>query len=100
MRIAAGIEYDGRAFCGWQSQKGVRTVQDCVEKAISTVADHDIRVTCAGRTDTGVHAVGQVIHFETHALRSMRSWVLGANANLPEDVCLQWCSIVGYAQQY
>ncbi len=94
MRIAAGIEYDGRAFCGWQSQKGVRTVQDCVEKAISTVANHELRVTCAGRTDTGVHAVGQVVHFETHALRSMRSWVLGANANLPEDVCLQWAEPV------
>lgn len=90
MKFAAGIEYDGRAFCGWQSQKGVRTVQDCVENAISKVADHDLRVICAGRTDTGVHAVGQVIHFETRARRSMRSWVLGANANLPQDVCVKW----------
>jgi tRNA pseudouridine38-40 synthase len=90
MRIAACVEYNGRAFCGWQSQKGVCTVQDCVEKAISTVADHGLRVTCAGRTDTGVHAVGQVIHFETRARRSMRSWVLGSNANLPETVCLKW----------
>lgn len=94
MKIAAGVEYDGRAFCGWQSQKGVRTVQDCVENAISKVADHDLRVICAGRTDTGVHAIGQVIHFETCARRSMRSWVLGTNANLPQDVCMIWAQTV------
>lgn len=94
MRIASGVEYNGRVFCGWQSQKDVRTVQDCVETALSKVADHDLRVTCAGRTDTGVHALGQVIHFESHALRSMRSWVLGANANLPQEVCVKWAQSV------
>jgi tRNA pseudouridine38-40 synthase len=94
MRFAAGVEYDGSGFCGWQSQLGVRTVQDCVEKAISTVADHEVKVVCAGRTDTGVHSVGQVIHFDSQVQRSMRSWVLGSNANLPRDVCLCWAKSV------
>lgn len=91
MRIAAGIEYDGSRFCGWQLQEeGVRTVQGVVESALSKVADHEVRVNCAGRTDTGVHATGQVIHFETDAERDERAWVFGANANLPKDVVLLW----------
>jgi len=94
MRIAAGVEYDGSGFYGWQSQFGVRTAQDCVEKAVSIVADHKVKVVCAGRTDTGVHGVGQVIHFDSQAQRSMRSWVLGSNANLPRDVCLCWAKSV------
>ena len=94
MKIAAGVEYDGSGFCGWQSQRGVRTVQKCVETALSKVADHAINVICAGRTDSGVHAMGQVIHFETHASRSTRAWVLGANANLPGDVGLRWAQPV------
>jgi tRNA pseudouridine38-40 synthase len=94
VKIAAGVEYDGTGFCGWQSQRGVRTVQKCIEAALSKVADHVINVICAGRTDTGVHAMGQVIHFESHALRSTRAWVLGANANLPGDVGLCWAQPV------
>ncbi len=90
MRIAAGIEYDGTAFCGWQRQLGVRTVQEVVEHAFSAVADHRLTVICAGRTDTGVHATGQVVHFDTHAQRSQRSWTLGANAHLPRDVVVRW----------
>lgn len=91
MRLAAGIEYDGSAFCGWQQQQpGVRTVQEAVERAFSKVADHAVTVVCAGRTDAGVHATGQVIHFDTEARRADRSWVLGANANLPEDVTVHW----------
>ncbi len=90
MKIAVGVEYDGSGFYGWQRQRGVRTVQGCVEQAVSKVADHPVRVICAGRTDTGVHALGQVIHFETYSERCMRSWVLGANANLPPDVGLLW----------
>ena len=90
MKIAAGVEYDGSGFCGWQRQHGMRTVQACVEQAVSKVADHPVEVVCAGRTDAGVHALGQVIHFETHSERCSRSWVLGANANLPPDVGLLW----------
>ncbi len=90
MRIALGIEYQGRKFSGWQIQLGVRTVQECVERAISKVANHPLRVICAGRTDTGVHAIGQVVHFDTHAERSIHSWQSGANANLPSDVSVRW----------
>jgi tRNA pseudouridine38-40 synthase len=90
MRIAAGVEYDGAGYCGWQIQKDVPTVQESVQRALSKVADQPVHVACAGRTDTGVHAVGQVIHFETTVSRSQRSWVLGANANLPADICLLW----------
>ncbi len=93
-KIALGIEYDGSAYNGWQSQKHGYGVQQAVEKAISTVADQEISVICAGRTDTGVHALGQVIHFETTAERSERSWVLGANANLPKDVSVHWAKPV------
>jgi len=87
MRIALCIEYDGSRFSGWQMQKhGTRTVQACVEQALSTVADEEIQVVCAGRTDTGVHATGQVVHFDCTAVRPDRAWVLGVNAHLPDDV--------------
>lgn len=90
-RIALGIEYDGHEYCGWQIQKhDPNSVQEVLEKALSTVADHSIRVICAGRTDTGVHATEQVVHFETTADRSERSWVYGANRNLPKSVCVLW----------
>ena len=94
MRIAVGVEYDGSHFRGWQAQTDTRTVQGVVEAALSKVADHPVRVICAGRTDTGVHATGQVIHFDSQASRSMRSWVLGTNANLPPDVSLLWATEV------
>ena len=90
MRIAAGIEYDGRPYCGWQIQEGVSTVQEAVERALSKVADHPVRVICAGRTDTGVHATQQVIHFDTTAQRSEYSWVRGSNTHLPDTICLNW----------
>lgn len=90
MRIAAIVEYDGSGFCGWQLQDGVRTVQGEVEAAISKVANEPIRVTTAGRTDTGVHATGQVIHFDTDAERTDYQWLQGINANLSEDVVLRW----------
>jgi tRNA pseudouridine38-40 synthase len=88
--IALGIEYDGRGFHGWQTQAGARNVQDALERALSRVADHPLRTHCAGRTDTGVHATGQVVHFETGALREPHAWVLGGNANLPHDVSIRW----------
>lgn len=90
MRIAMGIEYDGSEFAGWQIQAGERTVQGCLEAAVAKVADHAVKISCAGRTDAGVHAVGQVIHFDAVARRSDRSWLLGTNANLPPDVSVQW----------
>lgn len=94
MRLALGIEYDGSSFHGWQTQQGVRTVQEELEKALSSVADHPVRVQCAGRTDTGVHATGQVVHFDTEAERPMRSWILGGNVNLPYDVNINWAQLV------
>lgn len=97
MRIALGVEYDGSAFCGWQYQNHSPSVQEAVEKALSAVADHPVRVVCAGRTDTGVHATEQVVHFDSDAERSMRSWVYGANANLPKQVVILWAKPVSQA---
>lgn len=90
MRIALGIEYNGTNFSGWQWQEDERTVQDEVEKALSSVADHKVRVICAGRTDTGVHALEQVVHFDTNASRKLHAWVLGTNTHLPSDVSILW----------
>lgn len=90
MRLALGIEYDGSGFVGWQRQVEGRTVQGAVEGALSVVADHEVDVVCAGRTDTGVHATGQVVHFDTGAVRDLKGWLRGTNANLPVDIRLQW----------
>lgn len=90
MRVAAILEYDGRGFCGWQVQDGDRTVQACVQEALSRVADEPLQVTVAGRTDSGVHACAQVLHFDTRAERSDYEWLRGANSNLPDDVALRW----------
>jgi tRNA pseudouridine38-40 synthase len=89
-RISLGVEYDGTGFHGWQTQDRVRTVQATLEAAVATVADHPIVLHCAGRTDAGVHALEQVVHFETGANRSERAWVLGTNVNLPPDCCVRW----------
>jgi tRNA pseudouridine38-40 synthase len=95
MRIALGIEYNGSQFCGWQMQRsGVRTVQQVLENALSKVADEEISVVCAGRTDTGVHATGQVVHFDTQAVRDEKAWVMGVNTHLPDDVASLWCCVV------
>lgn len=93
-RVAMGIEYDGSGFHGWQMQDGVRTVQASLEAAIAAVADHPVQVHCAGRTDAGVHALEQVIHFDSPARRSERAWVLGTNVNLPPDVAVLWAQAV------
>ena len=90
MRIAAGIEYNGRPFCGWQYQDHSPSVQEEVEKAFSQVANHPVRVVCAGRTDTGVHATGQIIHFDSQAHRSDWSWLRGANTHLPDAITVLW----------
>jgi len=89
-RYALGIEYQGSAFSGWQSQPDRRCVQSEIEKALSSIANHKIDTICAGRTDTGVHAFGQTVHFETHAERELRSWLLGVNTLLPNDVSISW----------
>ena len=78
------------AYAGWQPQPGRPTVQDCVQKALSAVADHPVTVAAAGRTDAGVHACAQVAHFETSADRPVRGWVLGANSHLPPDIAINW----------
>lgn len=86
------LEYDGSNFCGWQSQPGGNTVQDAVEAALSEIAGEAIRVVTAGRTDAGVHAIYQVLHFDTRAERPMNAWVRGANALLPSGIALLWAS--------
>ena len=95
-RIALGIEYDGSAYHGWQSQlqEGVATVQETLEQALSRVADHRVSVVCAGRTDTGVHGTGQVVHFDSEAIRDNKAWVYGGNSNLPPDICVRWAQPV------
>ena len=90
MRIAIGIEYNGLAYSGWQHQGHAPTVQQAVERALSVVAAHPVKVIAAGRTDAGVHALGQVAHFDTLAARTPRAWLLGTNANLSRDVALTW----------
>ena len=94
MRIALGIEYDGTSYNGWQRQKTGLGVQQRLEEALAIVANEGVEVICAGRTDTGVHASGQVVHFETRSERSNRGWLLGANSNLPSDVCVIWAQPV------
>src|SRR5690606_8521373 len=93
-KIALGVEYDGSEFFGWQEQRDRRSVQAVLAAAVSRVADERVGVHGAGRTDTGVHALQQVVHFETRATRTPRQWVLGANSNLPEDVQVQWAQPV------
>jgi tRNA pseudouridine38-40 synthase len=90
MRIALGIEYDGSRFLGWQTQPGGGTVQDALEAALARIAAAPVAVTCAGRTDRGVHALGQVVHFDTAAERPDSAWVRGVNAVLPDSVAVLW----------
>jgi len=95
MKIALGVEYLGTDFHGWQIQEnGIRTVQGVVELALSKVADHSVRVFCSGRTDAGVHAKEQVIHFETDSIRESKAWLIGGNVNLPSDVNFTWAKKV------
>ena len=90
MRIALGLEYDGTNFFGWQAQKNNRSVQSVLEDSISLVADRRVKVSGSGRTDTGVHSIGQVVHFDTDSIRTNRGWRLGINSNLPEDISVLW----------
>ena len=90
MRVVLGIEYDGTRFAGWARQSGARTVAEVLEGALSEVAAHPVATVCAGRTDAGVHATGQVVHFDTEAMRPERAWILGVNTHLPADVSVRW----------
>jgi len=90
VRIALGLEYHGGGYCGWQTQPNGCGIQDVVQRALSTIAEQAVEVLSAGRTDTGVHAIEQVIHFETSAVRPLTAWVRGANANLPNDIAVLW----------
>ena len=90
MRYALGVEYDGKNYCGWQRQKNVIGVQQRLEEALSTVADEQIEVVCAGRTDTGVSATNQVVHFDTAKIRKNTAWTIGVNAHLPKDIAVTW----------
>ncbi len=92
MRFALGLEYDGSGFPGWQTQPSGLAIQNIVEAAISRVADHPVQVITAGRTDAGVHATGQVIHFDSDANRPDSAWVRGVNTNLPATIRVRWAS--------
>jgi tRNA pseudouridine38-40 synthase len=89
-RIALGLEYDGSTFCGWQTQPTSCAVQDALERALSQIARETIATVCAGRTDAGVHALAQVVHFDTGARRPESAWVRGVNALLPPSAAVLW----------
>lgn len=94
MRIAMGIEYDGTGYFGWQRQREVNSIQGELERALSQVANAPVEIFCAGRTDAGVHGTGQVIHFDTDAVRDMRGWIMGVNSNLPSGIAVRWAQPV------
>ena len=94
MRTVLGIEYDGTKFAGGQIQPRRRTVQGCLQESLNKVDNHATKIVVAGRTDSGVHALSQVIHFDTKSFRSERNWVLGINAHLPCDINVIWAKDV------
>ncbi len=93
MRVVLGVAYRGQAYRGWQSQPDGQTVQDRLEHALGQFADVPLRTVCAGRTDTGVHALNQVVHLDTPVERTESSWVRGTNRFLPPDIAVQWCKL-------
>lgn len=94
MRIALGVEYDGSRLFGWQSQAGGNTAQDALQAALSGIANEPVSIIAAGRTDAGVHALEQVVHFDVAAERPLSAWVRGANALLPENIAVLWAHVV------
>lgn len=94
MRVVLGVSYRGQAYRGWQSQPGGLTVQDKLEGALASFANQPLRSVCAGRTDTGVHALNQVVHLDTGIERAESSWVRGTNRFLPPDIAVQWCKLM------
>ncbi|MEN3352584.1 MAG: tRNA pseudouridine38-40 synthase [Betaproteobacteria bacterium] len=97
VRVALGVEYDGAAFCGWQTQLSGCGVQDHLQRALSCIAGEPVDTICAGRTDAGVHALAQVVHFDTSAKRPESAWVRGVNAALPSAVAVVWAREVDEA---
>ncbi|MCC2605882.1 tRNA pseudouridine(38-40) synthase TruA [Planctobacterium marinum] len=93
-RIALGIEYNGAAYFGWQRQREVASVQQKLEAALEVIAQQKIDVVCAGRTDAGVHATNQIVHFETDVQRPDKAWTMGSNANLPDTIAVKWAKPV------
>ncbi|WP_019896001.1 tRNA pseudouridine(38-40) synthase TruA [Hydrogenovibrio halophilus] len=93
-RIALGVEYAGTHYCGWQYQPHCDSVQGALAEALAFIADETVELHCAGRTDTGVHALGQVAHFDTHADRPAKAWVQGVNTRLPSDIRVVWAQAV------
>src|SRR5512147_1667366 len=94
MRIAFAVEYAGTAFQGWQSQAGGNTAQDALERALAAIAGVGVRVVAAGRTDAGVHATSQVVHFDAPVSRPLTAWVRGVNAHLPPSMAVRWAQPV------
>ncbi|GLR69432.1 tRNA pseudouridine(38-40) synthase TruA [Agaribacter marinus] len=94
MRFALGIEYQGHAYKGWQSQTGLSTVQANIERCLSQIMTEKVDVVCAGRTDAGVHATNQIVHFDTNISRPMNAFTLGMNSNLPGDIAIRWAQQV------
>ena len=95
MRLALGVEYDGAAFCGWQTQPSRCGVQDHLEAALAHIAGEPVETVCAGRTDAGVHALGQVVHFDAPVARPESAWVRGVNASLPAGLAVLWATEIG-----
>ena len=94
MRFALGLEYDGQPFCGWQTQPGGGSVQDALEAALREIAGEPIQVVCAGRTDAGVHASAQTVHFDTDVQRPLSAWTRGVNSFLPPAIAVRWAQPV------
>jgi len=94
MRLALAVEYDGHAYCGWQRQPHSVSVQAAVEAALSQIANEPIIVHCSGRTDTGVHAHAQIIHFDTNAQRELSAWTFGVNSVLARDISIHWAKVM------
>jgi tRNA pseudouridine38-40 synthase len=93
-RFALGIEYDGHTYSGWQAQTGLQTIQGTLEIALTKIAAEPVKIFCAGRTDAGVHGIGQVVHFDTNAVRVPHAWTLGTNTHLPANIAVRWAEEV------
>ncbi|ABJ90605.1 tRNA pseudouridine(38-40) synthase TruA [Buchnera aphidicola] len=90
MKFVFGVEYDGSIYHGWQKQKSVLTIQECIEHALSKIANSKIEVICAGRTDKGVHAITQIVHFSSLIIRNEEVWFTGLNSLLPKNITVLW----------